>query len=106
MIGFTGYIIFGLAIGLSWDHIIDIPVLFVILYGLLCEFSHLHFAFFLFTSLTNIRILFSTLNSEQLLLETLVREALVGLSVLRVFQQLLEEQLTVSLQQLERQEQL
>lgn len=40
-IGFSGYIIFGLAIGLAWDKIIDIPVLFIILYGLLSEYRGL-----------------------------------------------------------------
>ncbi|PWN25094.1 MFS general substrate transporter [Jaminaea rosea] len=39
--GFTGYIVLGLIIGLAWDKIIDIPVLFVILYALLTSSGNL-----------------------------------------------------------------
>ncbi|PWN88316.1 MFS general substrate transporter, partial [Acaromyces ingoldii] len=38
--GFTGYIIIGLIVGLAWDHIIKIPALFVVLYGLLASFGN------------------------------------------------------------------
>lgn len=40
IVGFTGYIVIGLIVGLAWDHIIKIPALFVVLYGLLASFGN------------------------------------------------------------------
>lgn len=40
ILGFGGYLVIGLIIGLAWDKIIDIPVLFVILYGLFTSFGN------------------------------------------------------------------
>lgn len=37
MIGFVGYIVIGLIVGCLWYHIIKIPALFVVLYGLLAS---------------------------------------------------------------------
>lgn len=34
VLGFSGYLILGLIIGLAWTHIIKIPALFVVFYGL------------------------------------------------------------------------
>lgn len=41
MAGFSGYLILGLIIGLAWDKIVDIPVLFVILYALFTSMGNL-----------------------------------------------------------------
>ncbi|UZJ56940.1 hypothetical protein CBS101457_006260 [Exobasidium rhododendri] len=40
VIGFGGYLVLGLIIGLAWDHIITIPALFVVLYGLLSSMGN------------------------------------------------------------------
>lgn len=40
VVGFTGYIVVGLIVGLAWDHIITIPALFVVLYGLLTSLGN------------------------------------------------------------------
>jgi MFS family permease len=40
VIGFSGYIVIGLVVGLAWDHIKVIPALFVVLYGLLSSMGN------------------------------------------------------------------
>ncbi|PWN45212.1 MFS general substrate transporter [Ceraceosorus guamensis] len=39
-VGFTGYIIIGLSVGLAWERIISKPALFVVLYALIASFGN------------------------------------------------------------------
>jgi MFS family permease len=41
VLGFSGYLILGLIIGLAWTHIIKIPALFVVFYGLFTSMGNL-----------------------------------------------------------------